>query len=446
MNHRPLLLSITALAGAASFGAWSGWRAERQIRPRFVTIMEERSPSAAPASRTGAIKEKWETLVSAPSPYRLPHSGTHMALLREAARGLSTADLAALIVSGVGDPAPRESSLKSMAVLIGEYSERDPAAAVALLFEYNALERFGGNFHLWGERDAAAALAWLDAHPGNPGDRWQVLEGMGENDPQGAFELMRTSPARDGMSGFPRLFETWVQRDPAAAVAAWAANQDWRACSGSTWLPALERASPAQREELLAAFKALKDPNLRAKGLIAIAGHKVLTEPEEAVKLAENSGLPARQQWEMRRGVLAAWRQRESNAAADWYWKSTPAEQSADAMETLMNVWLAPGIAAGEGCLEWVQRQPAGSLPAETPQLYVQAAFARDPGSALRDWLVLAPRDSSEAASALGRYLATTPQGALLPVLLEEAGFPAQMKATVLGAAGHNLPRDLRKF
>lgn len=133
--------------------------------------------------------------------------------------------------------------------------------------------------------------------------------------------------------------------------------------------------------------------------------------------------------------VMAVWQHRDRAKAADWFWSSGPPDRKTETMDTLLQHWNVGG-GRGAACLEWIQSQPADTLPSETPQLLVKSLFQYSPEIALKSWLQLAGnrQDRADAAAALGKYLVATPQGTRLPVLLREAGFDPALTQQVLDA------------
>jgi hypothetical protein len=432
----PLPLASVILVCSIVSGTWLGYRDATVAQVSVRQPVAVSTPIAVAGKPANTALATWQDQVSSLPKTPLHHDMLRIARINEAARKLSRQELESLLEAGLANEMD-ESSNYPIYTLVQELLSRDPRSAAEILLKHNALSRFGPVFAAWGEQDAAAALAWLDAHPKVNG-RIDVLIGMAKTAPAEAFDQLKNDPHRDQLDQGYTLFTEWAKQDPTAAVKAWSENQDWLAHSIMNWGITISGCTPAQRETLLAEFQKLTDLNLRAKGLAGIASYHILSKnPEAALKLVNETHLPTKHQQELRDSVLQCWRQRDSGRAADWYWQTTPPDQRVEGMENLLRMLNLPGIAVGENSYTWLKKQPPESLPAETPQLYLQSTFAAAPAKALTEWRELtATIPTTMAISKLGRYLATTPQGARIPALLQEAKFPTQLASQILQAAG----------
>ncbi|RYD30187.1 MAG: hypothetical protein EOP86_20405 [Verrucomicrobiaceae bacterium] len=398
--------------------------------------------------------EEWQDLMDRDPEESRTEDMAHMARVRQLARGLSLKDLRARIEAGMEETISKQSVSTLLGTLIQEFARRDAAQACDFLFRKKYWRSTGNVFEEWGRQDPQAALAWIDAHTVEAhsefkGGRYQIIRGWAENSPAAAFEMMVdlnqkgkldiSDEDKVGPGSRFKFFTSWAKKDPEAAVAVSTSHPELAFCRNAHWRNALYEINPEQRGRLLAAIQSIADPELKAPAFtecaVFFAGSD---DPLKAIPFTQDQSLPDYERDQMRQLVLEAWVQRSHpEDAAQWFWNSTPPGQETDALKKVMGAWSECGGRL-DGALAWLQSLPPDRLPAGAPQIFAMAGFPMDPVSALRGWLALqsAGEFTFDATARLGQYLSSAPQATRLPALLREAGFPTELTASILAAAG----------
>lgn len=315
----PLLISIL-LAGIAFSAAWG---VSRLTSDRAGKHAQSGTPSPPPGELLGPLHSS--TAGSGVRP--VPADVLHDALLRQA---LEEGDLIAgvkeimareqedhcadtrliclveeLPAARLGElPRVLESFLQNEFVLrfvLGAWAQRDAAGALAWVQAHPALGRTGVHAFLRGWTRAApeAALAWVDAQPFSSASaalRTAVVEGMSEKNPAAAMELMRSRGwLAENPAAVLRLLHNWGGSDPGAALGALRGlaaemglklkdaaavqgyshdSQSFRVMLGALLNGAFDR-NPADAAALLAQFS----PEELASGGEAIASEVLARDP-----------------------------------------------------------------------------------------------------------------------------------------------------------------------
>ena len=211
--------------------------------------------------------------------------------------------------------------------VLGAWAQRDAAAALAWVQAHPALKRDGVHAFLLGWTRAApeSALAWLDAQPHSAvsaGLRTAVVEAMAEKDPAAALDLMKS---RGWLAQHPKailkVLQNWGGSDPAAALqglrdlsaemgltskleaaqigpSAFQENQSFRVMLGALLYGAFER-NPLDASALLAQLT----PAELALGRKAIASEVIGRDPGALKTMLELTPMEA--QGDLLRSLVA---------------------------------------------------------------------------------------------------------------------------------------------
>ncbi|HVS24665.1 MAG TPA: hypothetical protein VMU03_13145, partial [Gammaproteobacteria bacterium] len=218
-------------------------------------------------------------------------------------------------------PPERREGLQQLA--LQTLAQRDPQAAIARLAE---MPRGGQRQQFlqavasaYGQRDAAAALAWARSlQPPEPGVLAQVIGGISINDPMRAIDLAAeiTSPMEQ-MRALQTAYMSATARDatlfaPLLDRALALPNTGQKQAIVQSLAASWAAQDPAKATEWLLANGSQAPPNL----VTQVASQYARVDPARAASYAQRMPSEARGAWV--RGVASSYAQNDPRAALDW--------------------------------------------------------------------------------------------------------------------------------
>lgn len=244
-----------------------------------------------------------------------------------------------------------------------ELAQRDPAAAMARIKDYN-----NPDFHYglectvlsqWWIKDQAAALAWVNTQPAPQRKDLMrsVVSVVSREDPAGAWKLIQSIPAGERPDTFAmsNLLNSWAHKDPDAALTA-----------------ALGESDATRRNAILEQFgRTMKLVDEGADG--AARGPAMLaTITDEAQRQQFLYGLA--------QGYLYDGRERDYRQVLNLTNQLTDGKQHLAMIKSIAGSWAKTDAPAAS---EWLDTLPAGPGRDGAIGEFVRGTFATDPAAAM---------------------------------------------------------------
>ena len=246
-------------------------------------------------------------------------------LLRETPAGQFPALAEALL--GAKDRRSRGQALHELCFV---WAQKDPPAALAFAEKQGDRILFQSAFRGWAETDWRAAGAWLeDFSPGQRRDRLFaiLMERVAVRAPREALALLLEETGRGGSPDTWHIMAICARRDPGAAAEAWSklppgrSKQSARNALARYWA----------QEDAAAAWQwasGLKTEKDRVEAGRAVVLGAAESDPEQAIGLLGEGKFPESLP-DVRSLIVAAWAERNPDAAVRWVQELPEGEQGA---------------------------------------------------------------------------------------------------------------------
>lgn len=282
-------------------------------------------------------------------------------------------------------------------VLAAEMARRDPREALAGVDQLPEEDRSAvaiGIFESWGQRDSAAAMEAVRALPDGEmkqGAIGRIVQSLMETDSNTALEIFKEFPIGETRDSFASSIGSQLAEiDPARAA-------DWYSENGSS----------KHRKDVLTQILAKwtrSDPNAAMEWVVGlpdaaamgdviqyIARELAGEEPEKVALQIEQ--LPIDSQRAAVRGVAQQWSFSDPEAAANWASGLRDEKAQANAMGALAGEW---GNRNPIAAARWIESLPAGPARDEAVASFSERTAQRDPEGSVA-WAI-SIEDSSKQA------------------------------------------------
>jgi hypothetical protein len=467
-------------AALASVAAAAGFAAARSLRP---------APAASPPAERPATDLSTTPTASNPGATSAPFTGTAADLLRIARESGSVAR-ATLPLLKVTDPLPAATIGKLtaelkwrpnlawfetavFAVLIGQWAEKDAAAALAWSATLSPVHRLqlirGQILEAVAAADPERALALAAKIPGDDDRRsaiCAIAETIAATDPRRGLSLVQTHGGFSKAHHAHQILAAWASTEPAAA---WAAALAWpqagsrdQACLSviSTWasqdrdaaLAAILQLPQGNRKRMAMeifyqtwstespkdaydAVMALPSGPERSRALASALSGWAQHDPRAAAAALEQ--LPFNQQRvQLTHQVFSQWAQQDplaASAAAD----ALPPRQRQEALTAIAGTW---SWKDPKGALAWAKSLPDSHSANMAMSAVFPSLVREDAEAAAATWRTLTPRQQRQQLPELMQNWASQDKDAAL-AFARSLSKP-QDRASALGAAAAGMGLD----
>jgi hypothetical protein len=353
--------------------------------------------------------------------------------LEEIAGSIAVGDVPAAVALADGILASVQDRFWFQAAAVGHWAESDPEGALNFALAYNKetsarRQVVGAVLHGWMEKDAEAALAWVEKLPDDPDKRMYIavaVAALANSDPQKALDKVKTMPAGRTRDQFLQgIASVWGSKDPKAAA------------EFGRSLPA--GSSRDQFFQQLTAVWVSKDPRAAVNFILDLppSGSRddlmrnalamwAQTDPQAASKFSET--VPFNRMWSMTY-VASSWA--ANDTAAAWQWSLTIADDETrrsalggvlrclaqqsklneagnyaaqlsgdDQVRAVRSLLIDSSELDPDWTARWVAQFPAGETRNQAVEKLVQHWSEKDP-LATAKWLSEQPQDAAFQAGA----------------------------------------------
>lgn len=312
---------------------------------------------------------------------------------------------------------PRELAREVGPRLLGTWSDRDPAGAVAFVYKTQAdgTGGRGGDWMLrgvmseWATRDFEAAKNWVVTLPaGQMRDavlagllserRWGPGGGSGADiDPRAALELITQLGGTDSESrrnAMSEQLQRWA-RDDFDGAALWARNQPDRKLAGELLSGALRELASYDPQRAVRALPTLSSDAQISAGK-AIAESWAQQDPAAAARWVA-TWPPTEASMEAQREIAARWARQDARAALAWLETQTPDFLAQSVSPRVIGPLVNSDVGAAQRLIE---RMPQGQPRDQAAETLVRV-WSRSDSTAAQNWVAQTPILSPEQRTRL---------------------------------------------
>ena len=380
MTFRNLLPAITLLLGLVLgvIGSRSFWSPKDASRQEFEPLTKSATNPADASTTAGTLPQNQEASTSSSPPF----TGTVDSLLAlvpsayssdptlqflSAVEGLTEDQAARLFLESQSSPLRSLRKTMAQKALIRRWAQWNPEAAYSAAQTFNGRSSSHTLSHIvareMASQDPDKAIAFAESIEGK-GKKKQFSEAiattLAEKDPERALSLLSKYANQSNYYYAIRVYETWVQQDPNAAIASAAniANPRMRADVQENLVSYLTPEDPERAWSYALGLKGGARTASLEKVLFRVARH----DPQMALTFLHEipKGMKKKDALD---NLFRGWAEKDADEAQAWVLSLPKDEQAEVLRENLSSIPIADAIPL-------LEKLPKTS---ETPSLYYQA-------------------------------------------------------------------------